>query len=475
MCRRIVLSTPLSHSRMHRQQFWMPSNSCKSIPDSLQKALQTDNSQEFTLVSFTNSLAVLGITFCPLLPYSPQENGEAERLNRNLGDMARAMVVQGQMPSCFWQYASASYIHNRIPNSRCLKSSPHQELFGQAPSIATLYPHGADAVVHRPAVHQCGQLKPGAVNCKLLRLLMSGGWLLWDQHTNKMVHSASVIFPQFQKSRQADTPAKGSHTHIINTMLLSKVPTEQYFEEENRAIASLPLVKDMKIPNHLGQALSGPHRDHWRTACLTELAQMAKRDMCDVMVKEPGMKTIGHQWVFDLKTNTNGSIVKFKARLVAHGDKQHPGVDCTETYAPTASLMSLCLMLATTVLNSWQVASFDMSGAYLYSPIDKCVLVEPPTYFMPELRSKVLSLKKALYGMQQGVGVPTLNVPPVDMTPFCSVISSLAYLVSRSRPDLAFKVNYLAHHSMGPTPANWDLLDHVVGYLHKPRDQVSSP
>ncbi|MBW0514299.1 hypothetical protein O181_054014 [Austropuccinia psidii MF-1] len=69
------------------------------------------------------------------------------------------------------------------------------------------------------------------------------------------------------------------------------------------------------------------------------------------------------------------------------------------------------------------------------------------------------------------VGVPTLNAPPVDTTPFQSVIGSLAYLVSGSRPDLAFAVNYLTRHSMGPTPAHWDLLDHVVGYLRKTRDQ----
>ncbi|MBW0514301.1 hypothetical protein O181_054016 [Austropuccinia psidii MF-1] len=235
------------------------------------KALRTNNTQELTLASFTNSLAVMGITFCPLLPYLPQENSKAECLNRTLGDMARAMVVQGQMPSCFWQFAytSSSFIHNRIPNSHCPKSSPHQELFRKAPSIVTLCPHGTDAVVHIPAVHQHGKLRPWEVDCKLLRELMSGGSLLWDQHTNKMVQSASVIFPQFQASRQADTPAKGSLTHIMNTRVLGEVTMEQYFEEENQAIASLPLVKDVKILNHSGQALSGPHRNHWRTSCLT--------------------------------------------------------------------------------------------------------------------------------------------------------------------------------------------------------------
>ncbi|MBW0473019.1 hypothetical protein O181_012734 [Austropuccinia psidii MF-1] len=45
------------------------------------KVLRTDNAQEFTLANFTSALASLGITFRPSLPYSPQENGKAERLN----------------------------------------------------------------------------------------------------------------------------------------------------------------------------------------------------------------------------------------------------------------------------------------------------------------------------------------------------------------------------------------------------------
>ncbi|MBW0536475.1 hypothetical protein O181_076190 [Austropuccinia psidii MF-1] len=384
---------------------------------------------------------------------------------------------------------------------------------------------------------------------------MPGIWLLWDQNTNKMLQLVGVIFPQFQPCRQAATPVKGCLTHIMNAMVLGEVPTEQYFDEENCAVSSLPLVEDVKIPSHLGQALNGPHNNQWQTACMTELNQMAARDVWDIVVKEPGMKTIGHWWVFDLKINADGSIERFKARLVAHGDKQHPGIDSAETHAPTASLMSLCLILATAVLNGCQVASFYVSGTYLYSPVDECVLVEPPTLILPELCGKVLSLKKALYGMRQAGrcwwkillgfiatevdqslyifcskteiiaiwipidnGVVTSNslvaisdfnavlvsqlvikfsgqldpivglecvfskgevaitqrllpvgVPTSDATPFQSVNGLLAYLVSRLRLDLALSVNYLARHFMGPTPAHWDLLDHVVGYLHRTR------
>ncbi|MBW0541367.1 hypothetical protein O181_081082 [Austropuccinia psidii MF-1] len=398
------------------------------------------------------------------------------------------MTVQSGMPERFSQfaYSSEAFLHNRLPNSRCLNSLPHQELFGTAPSIATLYPFGADAIMHVPAVNQHQKLAPRGIECELLKPLMSGGWRLWEPSTNKMVQSASVIFPHF------------------------------------------------------------PHREKWREACLAKLDQMATREVWEAVEKKPGMKTIGHRWVFDIKRNVDGSIDRFKARLVAHGDRQRPGVDCAGT------------------------------------PVEETVLIEPPVDFLPELRGKALRLKKALYGMRQagrcwwkflscilnrmgfvatevdqslyifrneeaviaiwvhvddgvivsnlldkisdfksaicaelnikwtdevnqidglectiGEGkvaiaqqrltnsildayprpvlrrdspLPTLpDKATLDPAPFRSVIVSLAYLVSGSRPELAFAMNYLARHSMGPTATHWELLDHVIGYLLKTR------
>ncbi|MBW0476559.1 hypothetical protein O181_016274 [Austropuccinia psidii MF-1] len=516
------------------------------------KALRTDNTQEFTSANFTSALASLGITFCPSLPYLPQENGESERLNQTLGNMAWAMMVQSGMPEHFWQFAYSleAFLHNRLLNSQCLNSSPYQELFGTAPSIATLYPFGADAIVHVPAVNQLHKLAPRGIECKLLKPLMSGGWLLWDPSTNRMVQLASVIFPHFQPTTNlSGRISKGSLGHVVNAMSLGEVPTENLFAAENRAIDSLLLVKDVSISDHLGRALSGPHREKWREAFLAELDQMAARDVWEAVEKKPGMKTIGHRWVFDVKQNIDGSVDRFKVRLVARGDRQRPGVDCAEMYAPAACLMSLRLLLATAALRGWWVASFDVSGAYLYSPVEETVLIEPPVDFLPELWGKALFLKKALYGMRQagrcwwkflsGIlnrmgfiatevnqslyifrnkeeviaiwvhvddGIIVSNSPDkisdfknaicaelnikwtdevqqivglecaideatLDPTPFRSVIGSLTYLVSGSRPDLAFAVNYLARHSMGPTATHWELLDHVIGYLLKTRDR----
>ncbi|MBW0475673.1 hypothetical protein O181_015388 [Austropuccinia psidii MF-1] len=158
------------------------------------------------------------------------------------------------------------------------------------------------------------------------------------------------------------TLAKGSLRHVHNTMLLGQVPTELYVECKEKVINSLPLAKDISVLENLKQALVSPHQHHWEQACLDELDLMKRQGLWQAIDRTPEMKTIGHCWVFNTKLDEYGNIKKFKR---------------------------------------WKVCSFDVSGAYLYSPVEETVLMEPPTHFILSLRGKVLHLQKALYGMKQ--------------------------------------------------------------------------
>ncbi|MBW0510184.1 hypothetical protein O181_049899 [Austropuccinia psidii MF-1] len=284
----------VSTSHYHRERVSQLQVQLRLTP----KALHTKNAKDFASSSFTNSLAKMGIGFFPSFPYSPQENGEAKQFNQTLGHMAQAMMTQSNMPTRFWHYvyALSFYMHNCIPNLRCANSSPYQELYGRAPSITTLYPFGAEAIVHLPFNQQEHKLAPRGVPCKLLKPLMTGGWLLWDCKANKLVKLESIIFPQFQPERVlAGQMKKGTLPHILNAMILGEVQTEKYLADENKAISSLPLTKDINIPEHLGQALGGLSKDDWRKACMAELDQMKVRDVWDIINKTPGMTKIGHQ------------------------------------------------------------------------------------------------------------------------------------------------------------------------------------
>ncbi|MBW0522096.1 hypothetical protein O181_061811 [Austropuccinia psidii MF-1] len=82
---------------------------------------------------------------------------------------------------------------------------------------------------------------------------MLGGWLLSDPTNNKIIKSASVIFPCFQSLGASDMGhAKVSLSQIINTVTLGQVPTERCLKDENQAVDLLPLTKNILVRPYLG-------------------------------------------------------------------------------------------------------------------------------------------------------------------------------------------------------------------------------
>ncbi|MBW0536547.1 hypothetical protein O181_076262, partial [Austropuccinia psidii MF-1] len=251
------------------------------------KTIRTDNAKEFVSSLFSQFLASKGIILAPSLPYSPSENGEAERLNQTLGDMARSMLLKSNLPSCFWRYAylMAAFIHNRILNSRTGDTSPFECLFNRTPALKMIYPFGAKALVHIPHSQQNSKLHPRALECYLLNVLPgSAGWLLWDITGKRTIQSNSVTFPDFNLPPQS-TPDKGHLQHILN-VALGDFPTEKISSRQEHAIVTLPTPQDFVIPSNFKSAMKSSFRAEWHCACLDELNQLRKRDVL-VLVDKP--------------------------------------------------------------------------------------------------------------------------------------------------------------------------------------------
>ncbi|MBW0465013.1 hypothetical protein O181_004728 [Austropuccinia psidii MF-1] len=94
-------------------------------------------------------------------------------------------------------------------------------------------------------------------------------------------------------------------------------------------------------------------------------------------------------------------IEQFKARYIAQGFTQQPGIDCFDLYETMASIKSLHLILALKVKFNLYLESFNVRLAYLYSPIHEEVHVQAPVEIRKEVSGKVIKLKKALYGTGQ--------------------------------------------------------------------------
>jgi hypothetical protein len=114
-----------------------------------------------------------------------------------------------------------------------------------------------------------------------------------------------------------------------------------------------------------------------------------------------GHKAIGLKWVYKLKRNEEGEMVKHKARLVAKGYVERQGVNFEEVFAPVARLESVRLLLAIAGHFSCQVHHMDIKSAFLNREIKETIYMQqPPSFINPKHTGKVLHLHKALYGLR---------------------------------------------------------------------------
>ncbi|POW17002.1 hypothetical protein PSTT_00834 [Puccinia striiformis] len=367
--------------------------------------LRCDNGGEFISKKLQSLLDTRGITLAHSSPYHPEENGEAERVNRTINDMSRVMMQNCPLPQLFWSYAQqvAAYIHNRIPHSRISPQTPIELLFNQVPVPEYIYPFGARALVFRPADKRTGKFDDRADECFLVGYPPSEkGWVFYNEHLKTFIHSANAVFPDFQTLPVSGIKtSKNDISFLLNNLVLGEEPTDTEAQIQQQAVDSLLTRPDIAVPDNIHQAFSSPESSEWRKAAELELGQLEKLEVWEVVESRKGIKVIGARWVFALKRDTEGKITRFKARYVARGFNQRPGTDCGDTYAPTASLNTLRLLFSIAAQMGMKMHSFDVSSAYLYSPIEEEVYVKPPTELRPELRGKVLRLKKALYGTKQ--------------------------------------------------------------------------
>jgi hypothetical protein len=126
----------------------------------------------------------------------------------------------------------------------------------------------------------------------------------------------------------------------------------------------------------------------------------------EVVERPNGANVVGSKWVFKLKCTETGDVDKYKARLIAQGFTQVPGIDYFNTFAPIAKLSSTRAILAVAASNSWLVEQMDMKSVYLNSilPDDEVIYMCPPPGFKlssPGNCDRILRLKKVLCGLKQ--------------------------------------------------------------------------
>jgi hypothetical protein len=190
---------------------------------------------------------------------------------------------------------------------------------------------------------------------------------------------------------------------IVNLFELGNFSDEVTFRDQELIVDRVLLDCSFfaaTVPKTFKQAQKTMSWPKWKEAISEELNNLMAMKVWSVKKVPPGRRPLRGRWVFAEKLNDAGETVRFKARYVAKGFTQVIGLDYEATFAPTATFVSMRLVLTIAAKFNWPVYSFDFVAAYLNAPIDEEVWVEAPEG-MEVQPGEAMLLHKALYGTKQ--------------------------------------------------------------------------
>ncbi|UYV68918.1 hypothetical protein LAZ67_6001665 [Cordylochernes scorpioides] len=411
------------------------------------QTIRTDNGREYVNRQVEDFLNQSGIKHQLTVPYSPAQNGVAERKIRSLMEMTRCMLFDSGLPQSLWAEAvtTANYLHNRIP-SKATDKTPFELWTNRKPSLKHLKRFGCKAFAYIP------KIKRNKLDSKVIEGIFLGyddrskGYRILHD-TDNITISRSVKFIEKENgfhlastkttSPQVLSTDLTSSNHIGNaeesqepgtqSENLEDSETEDYIQpststgtqvvtqrRSTRPTKGIPPIRndymlykteaqDIPTPTSYSEVLQLPkiEREKWLQAMNEELNSLEKNNVWELTSLPKDKKIIGCKWTYKQKLNSKGEIERYKARLVAKGFNQKFGRDYEETFAPIVKHSTIRAFLAASVYKGMQVIHLDVKTAFLHGDLDKELYMELPEGLHTKQTNKVCKLKKAIYGLKQ--------------------------------------------------------------------------
>ena len=100
------------------------------------------------------------------------------------------------------------------------------------------------------------------------------------------------------------------------------------------------------------------------------------------------------------KTDMEGNVITYKARLVGKGYRQKQGVDYDETFSPVAMLKSIRILLAIATHYDYEIWKMDVKTTFLNGNLTEEVYMTQPKGFISGSGSKVCKLQRSIHGLK---------------------------------------------------------------------------
>ncbi|GJV62020.1 retrovirus-related pol polyprotein from transposon TNT 1-94 [Tanacetum coccineum] len=142
--------------------------------------------------------------------------------------------------------------------------------------------------------------------------------------------------------------------------------------------------------------------DCWFQAMQDEIHEFDRLDVWELVPPPDCAMIIALKWIYKVKLDEYGDVLKNKARLVAKGYRQEEGLDFEESFTPVARLEAIRIFLANVASKNMTVYQIDVKTAFLNGELKEEVYVSQPEGFVdPDRPHHVYRLKKSLYGLKQ--------------------------------------------------------------------------
>ncbi|CAN6563085.1 unnamed protein product [Malus baccata var. baccata] len=372
------------------------------------KVLRSDNDGEYINRELSEFLCDQGILHETTCPYTPQQNGVAERKNRHILETARALLLGASVPKIFWPEAVtyAVYVINRMPSRVVNFRTPLQVLTQhvQVMSSHTLQPWGESSSgdlewLDLEGIHVVDAVHNGAVIIHAESDKSASSATDIPRQTVAVSNMQTVAESSMQSGlvpNESDmqsgqivveptnvTPSLSSSTVLPNESSLDipEYPIANYVSCNGLAPERKTLVDNMeatRVPTRVEEALKDPN---WANTMDEEMLALQKNNTWEVTSLPKGKKTVGCRWVFTVKYKADGSIDRYKARLVAKGYTQTYGVDYQETFSPVAKMNTVRVLISLAANMNWPLKQFDVKNAFLHGNLEEEVYMDfPPGY-----------------------------------------------------------------------------------------------
>jgi hypothetical protein len=156
----------------------------------------------------------------------------------------------------------------------------------------------------------------------------------------------------------------------------------------------------MDTPNSYQEAVNGPMKTEWIKAIEEEKNSLLKNNTWITVDNLPkGKNLVDCKWIFKIKNNPDGSVARYKARLVAKDYSQEYGIDYNETFSPVVKYTTLRTLFSIAAARGMKTKQMDVKTAFLHGDLDEEIYMKMPEGFGNQ--SKICKLVKGLYGLKQ--------------------------------------------------------------------------